>query len=147
MYQEQLTQALSIAAAPIHPAQYAAGTQNTGGLDMQLFKRATFLLDVGAFGGGGTIDMKLQESTDNITFTDLAGTNVAITQLVAAGGNNRLATLEVRADQLTKRYVRALVTIGVAATIFGCLPLGGEAIHKPGNVNDVAAVVQRAVVA
>jgi hypothetical protein len=146
MYQEQLTQSLSIAGVPIHPASYAAGPQNTGGIDLQLFKRATFLLDVGVFGGGGTVDMKLQESTDNVTFTDLAGTNVAITQLVAAGGNNRLAGLEVRADQITKRYVRAQVNVGVVATFLQCLALGGEAIHKPGNANDIAAVTQRAVV-
>ena len=87
MYTEQLTQALSIAAAPIHPQSVAVGTANTGGVDMQLFRRATFLLDVGAFGASATVDMKLQESPDNSTFTDLAGTGVSITQLLAGGGN------------------------------------------------------------
>jgi hypothetical protein len=143
-----MTQALSIAAAPIHPASVAVGTANTGGVDMQLFRRALFVLDVGAFGASATVDMKLQESPDNATFTDLAGTGVAITQLVAGGGNNRLATLEVRAGQLSagKRYVRALVTVGTAATILACVALGGEADHKPGNLGDIAAVAQRSVV-
>lgn len=146
MYTEQLTQALSIAAAPIHPQSVAVGTANTGGIDMQLFRRATFILDVGAFGASATVDMKLQESTDNVTFTDLAGTGVAITQLTAAGGNNRLATLEARAGQLTKRYLRAQVTVGAAATTLQCLALGGEAVHNPGNASDIAAVAQRSVV-
>ena len=146
MYTEQLTQALSIAAAPIHPASVAVGTADTGGIDMQKFRRALFVLDVGAFGAVATVDMKLQESTDNSSFTDLSGTGVSITQLVAAGGNNRLATLEVRAGQITKRYVRARVTVGTADTILTCLALGGEAVAKPGKAQDVAAVAQRQVV-
>jgi hypothetical protein len=147
MYTEQLSQGLSIAAAPIHPASYAAGTQNTGGVDMQKFRRVMFVLDVGVFGGGATVDMKLQESTDNVTFTDLAGTNVAITQLVAGGGNNREATLEVRTDQITKRYVRAFVTIGTAVTLLCVIPVAGEAVNKPGAKQDDASVAQRQVVA
>jgi hypothetical protein len=154
MYMEQMSQALSIAGAPIHSQSVAAGTAQTGGVDMQKFGRALFVLDVGAFGASATVDMKLQESSDNATFFDMAVdiptiSNVAITQLLAAGGNNRLATLEVRADQLStgKRYVRALVTVGVAATQLACIPLGGEAVNKPGAAQDVAAVAQRLVAA
>ena len=146
MYTEQLSQALSIGGAPVHPASVAAGTADTGGIDMQKFRRALFVLDVGAFGASATVDMKLQESTDNSSFTDLAGTGASITQLAAAGGNNRLATLEVRAGQITKRYVRARVTVGTAATILCCVALGGEAVDKPGSAQDVAAVAQRSVV-
>ena len=68
--------------------------------------------------------------------------------MTAGGGNNKLVTLEVRAGQLAagKRYVRARITVGTAATILQCLALGGEAVAKPGQVNDVAAVLQRLVV-
>jgi len=148
MFTEQLTQALSIAAAPIHPASAGTGTADTGGIDMSKFRRALFVLDVGVFGSSATVDMKLQESADNSSFTDLAGTGVAITQLAAAGGNNRLATLEARAGQLSagKRYLRARVTVGTAATLLSAVALGGEAVDKPGNAQDVAAVAQRSVV-
>lgn len=146
MYPEQLTQALAIAAAPIHPQSVAVGTVATGGIDMQKFRRALFILNVGAFGSGATVDMKLQESTDNSTFTDLAGTGTAISQLTAADGDNRLATLEVRAGQLSQRYVRARVTVGTAATVLQCLALGAAAVHKPGSAQDIAAVAQRSVV-
>ena len=146
MLTEQLSQALAIAAAPIHPQSVGAGNADTGGIDMAKFRRALFILDVGAFGASATVDMKLQESTDNSTFTDLAGTGVAITQLAAAGGNNRFATLEVRADQITKRYVRARVAVATAATTLQCLALGGEAASKPGSAHDIAAVAQRQVV-
>jgi hypothetical protein len=146
MYTEQLSQALSIAAAPIHPQAVAAGTADTGGIDMAKFRRAIFVLNVGAFGASATVDMKLQESTDNSTFTDITG--ATITQLAAAGGNNRLATLEIRAGQLAagKRYVRARVTVGTATTTLQCLALGGEAVDKPASANDVSAVAQRLVV-
>ena len=146
MYTEQMSQGLSIAGNPIHPHSLAAASPTgTGGVDMSKFRRALYILDVGAFGASATVDMKLQESPDNATWTDLAGTGVAIAQLQSASGNNRLATLEARAGQLTKRYLRALVTVGAAATQVCCIALGGEAISKPGSQNDVAAVAQRSV--
>jgi len=145
MYTEQLTQALAIAGAPIHPQSVSAGDADTGGIDMRKFRRALFVLNVGAFGSSATVDMKLQESTDNSSFTDLAGTGVAITQLVVAGGNNRLATLEVRADQITKRYVRARVTVGTAATLLQCLALGGESVQKPAKQYNLGAVAEQVV--
>ncbi len=146
MLTEQLSQALSIAAAPVHPQSVAVGTASTAGIDMSRFRLAVFVLDVGAFGASATVDMKLQQSADNLTFADIAGS--AITQLAAAGGNNRLATIEIRDGELSagSRYVRALITVGTAATILQCLALGGEAVDKPGSANDIAAVAQRLVV-
>jgi hypothetical protein len=47
---------------------------------------------------------------------------------------------------VTKRYVGVTVTVGTAATVLSCMGLGGEAIDKPGNINDIAAVAQRSVV-
>lgn len=145
MYTEQLTEALSIQ-GKIDPASQGAGSVTIGsGVDMQKFRRALFILDVGAFGASATVDMKLVESNSSnmASPTDVAGSNVAITQLVAGGGNNRLATLEIRADQVTKRYVGVTVTVGTAATLLGVIALGGEAVHKPGKAADIAAVAQR----
>ena len=66
MYTEQMSQGLSIAGAPIHSQSLAAATPTgTGGIDMQKFRRALFILDVGTFGASATVDMKLQESPDN----------------------------------------------------------------------------------
>jgi hypothetical protein len=148
MYTEQLSQALSIQ-GKIDPQSLAAATPTgTSGVDMRKFRRATFLLMVGAFGSSATVDMKLQTSPDNSTWSDLAGTGVPITTLSSAGGNDREATLEVDADQMPTgtRYVQALVTVGTAATLVACLALGGEAIAKPGAANDITSVAQRSVV-
>lgn len=148
MYTEQLSQALSIAAAPIHPASIGVGTADTGGIDMSKFERAIFLLDVGVFGASATVDMKLQESADGSSYSDLPGSGAALSQLAAAGGNNRLASLEARAGQLSpgKRYLRARVTVGTAATQLACLPLASQADYQPASHHDISAVAQRSVV-
>jgi hypothetical protein len=146
MYTEQLTQALAFAGTPTH-AQQASASFNSNSIDLQKFRRAIFLLEIGALGGTSpTVDAKLQESSDNATFTDLAGTNVAMTQVTSS---NKLITFEVRSDQITKRYVRVAVTLGgTSPTAYVCLiPVGGEAVEKPGNAANVAAVAQQLVVA
>ncbi len=145
MYTEQLSQALSIPSNPTHPAAQTASF-NSGSVDMQKFRRALFVIDVGAVSGTTpTLDAKLQESTDNTTFTDLAGTNVSITQITAA---NKTVTMEVRAGQLTKRYARVAFTIGGTTPSFtmALIPIGGEAVEKPGSANDAAQVTERKVV-
>src|SRR5205823_2641134 len=129
MYTEQLSQALSIQ-GQIAPVSQGAGTvQPTAGVDLTKFRRALFILNVGVMAGGSTVDMKLQESVNSnlSSATDVAGSNVSITQLLAAGGNNRLATLEIRAGQATKRYMGVLVTVGSAASLIQVTCLGGEA--------------------
>jgi hypothetical protein len=142
-----MSQGLSIAAAPIHPQQVAVGTANTGGVDMTRFRRLMFILDVGVFGASASVDMKLQVSPDNATWSDLGGTGSAISTLAAAGGNNVVATLEMRDEQMPagKRYARALVTVGTAATFLCTIALGGEAVDKPGSNYDNAVVQQRQV--
>jgi hypothetical protein len=146
MYTEQLTQALSIPSNPTHAAAQTASF-NSGSVDLQKFRRALFIIDIGAVSGTSpTFDAKLQESTDNSSFSDLSGSNVSISQITTA---SHTVTLEVRAGQITKRYVRVAVTIGGTSPSFTCcvIPIGGEAVEKPGNANDAAQVDQRKVVA
>ena len=144
MITNTMTLDLSLGATPVFPQSLAPGFLATGGLDMRNFLRGMFLLNVGAFGAAATVDMKLQES-DDPTFvvgtTDITG--AAITQLLAAGGDNKLATIEIKVSQLTKRYVRARVAVGGAATIVGVTPVGCNSNNDPANQYDVAAVVQR----
>jgi hypothetical protein len=139
-----MTRDLSLAAAPIPPQQGAIGTLDTGGVDFTKFLRALFVLETGVFAVGATLDMKLQESND-ATFavgtTDITG--AAITQLLAAGGNNRQATIEVKKSQLTKRYVRARVEVAVDTVFLSVLPLAGNEASSPASGSDVASVAQR----
>jgi hypothetical protein len=143
MYTEQLSQALSLAGTELDPVSQAVGTVTSGGVDLQKFRRALFVLQVGAVGAAGTVDAKLQQSASLATsYTDIAGSN--ITQITVS---NKIVTLELRAGQLTgaNRYVRLSVTVGGNAVLLSALAIGGEAIDKPGSAQDVAAVAQRLV--
>jgi hypothetical protein len=144
MYTEQMTQGVVVAGTPIHSQSVAVGTANTGSIDMQLFRRALFVLDVGAVGTGNAT-MQLQESPDNSTWTNVATQGTWNTN--AIGTANQVATIEIRAGQLSagKRYVRAQVTVATAAVQLACVPLGGEADHKPGNLKNDPSVVQQVV--
>src|SRR4051794_2957537 len=62
MYTETLTQRIGLTAA-INPQVINNQTKTTGGVDLSVFHRALFLLEIGAVTGGGTISAKLQEST------------------------------------------------------------------------------------
>ena len=143
MYTEQMTQAIQLA-APINPQVVNNQTKTTGGIDMQTTRRAFFVLEIGAVTGGGSVNAKLQESTDNSTFTDLSGSNVSLTGLTTA---NKQYSFEVRAGQLTKRYVRLSLTETGSQNVNVCaVALGGEGIHKPNNANNDASVATQNVV-
>ena len=120
MWTETVTQALAFC-TPINSQVVNNATLTSGGVDMALSHRAFFALDMGAVTGGGSINAKLQESTDNTTFTDLAGTNVAVTAQTTA---NKLITFEVRSDQITKRYqsVEVFLLPLVAAVVVASPP-------------------------
>ncbi len=62
-------------------------------------------------------------------------------------GSNKVVTLEIRYDQLTtgRRYVQLSVPVGTNAVLIAALAIGGEAIHKPGDAGNLAAVAQRLV--
>src|SRR3954454_3309795 len=93
MITEQLSQALSIAAAVLNPVSQGAGTVTTGGVDMSKFERVMFVIMVGAV-TTGTVDAKLQECTDTggTGAADLTG--ASITQITTS---NKIATLEIKA--------------------------------------------------
>jgi hypothetical protein len=143
MMTEQLTQALSLA-NPIHPQVLNNATLNTAGIDMQQTRRAFFVLDIGAVVNGGSINAKLQESADNTSWSDLAGANVSITAKTTA---SKLETFEVRAGQLSKRYVRLQVAETGGQNVYVCAQaIGGQGIHKPNSANNGTAVDTQSVV-
>jgi hypothetical protein len=143
MYTAQLSQALSLAGTEIDPVSQGVGTVTSGGVDLSKFKRVLFVLQVGAVGGAGTVDAKLQQSAAvSSGYADIANSN--ITQVTTA---NQIVTLEIRSDQLSagKRYARLSVTVGGNAVLIAALVLGGEAVEKPASANDITAVAQRLV--
>jgi hypothetical protein len=146
LYTEQLSQALAIPATELDPVSQGVATVTSGGIDMSKWRRCMFVLMVGAVGGAGTVDAKLQESaTSGGTYTDISGGG--ITQVTTS---NKIVTLEMRAGMMTKQWCRLSVTVGGNAVLIAAVGHAGEAIHKPGGTavggQDIAAVAQRLVI-
>jgi hypothetical protein len=93
----------------------AVNTYNSAGVDLVKYRgEVCFAISAGNFGGGATLDAKLQES-DDPTFaqgtTDLVGGALGVKN--AAG----YWMLTARVRQFRKRYARIQLTVGVAAVV------------------------------
>ena len=87
----------------------AAATYNGTGVDLKgKGRKVLILLSAGGFGASATLDVTIEESLDNTTFTTL----YTFTQKTAAGS----FVVDVAP---TKRYIRATGVVGVAAVDFG----------------------------
>ena len=145
MFTEQLTQALGFC-TEVDPQVINNTSKTTGSVDMSKFKRALFVVNVGAVTGGGALTMQLVEDTQSslATATNLAGNNASQTGFTTA---NKLVTFEARADQMTKRYLGLKVTETGSQNVNVCvIGFGAEAIHKPGSAQNAASVNTQNVV-
>jgi hypothetical protein len=132
--------------ATLDPVSQGAGTITTGWVSMGKFSRLMAFIGVGVMTATGTVDAKLQQATDN------AGTGVkditgkAITQLLAAGGNNRQVEIDLRDDELDVNnnfaFVRLSLTVATAASLVQAALIG--AVPRQGLASDLnqAGVVQ-----
>jgi hypothetical protein len=132
--------------ATIDPASQAAGTVTTGWVDQSVFFFIMALIDVGVFGASATVDAKLQQATDNSGTGAKDITGKAITQMLAAGGNNKQVLINMKeADMDTEnsfRYVRLSITVGTAATLLSALLIGAVPRYQPANTYNQAGVTQ-----
>jgi hypothetical protein len=144
MTTQALSTALGLASFAIDPVSQAPATVTSGALHLQdTFDRAMFLLLVGAIGGAGTVDAKLQQDATGVGgWTDVAGSN--ITQITAS---SKMVTLEMRRDQLSpsgpQAYIRLSVTVGGNAVLIAALGIGAYPLTPPASANDVPNVTQR----
>jgi hypothetical protein len=142
VFTEKLTEALSVADV-LNTGTINNTNANSAGLDMSKFHRAMWLIQAGSLGAAGTLDGRLQ-SCANSNFAsgvnNIANSNLTQITTATTPGNNAVATVEVRADQITAgdRYVRLQLTGGGNAITAGAIGLGAEANHKPGNAQDVS---------
>jgi len=109
-FADDLTSAQSIApGSHVIAASYSlVGT----GVDV-LGYSALVLFEAGTNGTGGTVDVKVQESDDDATYTDWAGGS--FTQVTTANNN---ATYE-KSYTGAKQYIRVVATVANAACEFG----------------------------
>lgn len=132
--------------ATFDPVSQAAATVTTGWVDARKFARITALLGVGVMTATSTVDAKLQQATTaaGAGAKDIA--NKAITQLLAAGGNNRQVAIDLRDDELDVNngfgFVRLSITVAAAASLINAMLIG--AFPRNGLASDAnqAGVVQ-----
>lgn len=133
--------------ATIDPVSQGAGAVSTGWVNMGNFEAMLAVLDVGAFGASATVDAKLQQALDSSGTTPKDITGKAIVQMLAAGGNNKQVTIDVRETDLDTNngycYVRLTVTVGVAATLVSAGLWGFFPQYEPAGAYNQAGVVQQ----
>lgn len=123
----------------VDPANNNNTTKNGAAVDMSKFHDALAIVGLGAV--DATTDFKLQESADgSASWTDIAGK--AITQF-AATDDNKLAFVQVKDQEMSKRYLRGVLTTGNGTTninyfvVLGVMPRFG-----PASDNKIAALAQ-----
>lgn len=125
----------------IDPISQGVGTATTGWVSVANFHSFMALIDAGVFGASATVDAKIQQATDSGGTGAKDITGKALTQLLSAGGNNRQALINFRAQDVDTNngfgYVRLSVTVGTAATLIAAQLLGFYPRFEP--VRDVAA--------
>lgn len=88
------------------------GANNGAAIDCLRYREAAFRVRAGVVGSSGTIDYKIQESDDGSTnWTDVTG--ALITQVTATDAVGDPISVDCTKR---KRYLRAVLTIGTAAS-------------------------------
>ncbi|TCG08373.1 hypothetical protein BZM27_12630 [Paraburkholderia steynii] len=132
----------------INPSSQAAGAANSGWISVAQFNKFLALISVGTFGASATVDAKIQQATDSSGTGAKDITGKAIAQLLAAGGNNVQAEINLDAQDLDVNggygFIQLSVTVGTAATgtaatLMGFLPKFASASDF--NAASVAQIV------
>jgi hypothetical protein len=103
-------------------ASHAAGNHEGAAVDHSGGSSVSFFFSVSGVGTGGTLDAKVQYSSDNSTWTDDDGTtgnDTAITQIDAAG------TAQLNVPNPRARYSRVYCTVATDAVVFGAFSVLG----------------------
>ena len=107
---------------------------------MSKFREALLVVQTGS--SDSTVDAKLQESNDPgfaSGNSDISGK--AITQLSAQ--SNKVVLINLKAEKMTKRYLRGVVTVGNGTTnLVAAVLLGVKPAFGPASDDKLAAVAQ-----
>ena len=114
---------------------HSASTVNGTGFDTRGFESALIIVNSGANGSSGTVDIKMQESSDDAVadaYADISG--AAFTQITEANDNTiYVGTVKLEGRE---RYLRAVAVVGTAACDLGItvVLMGGDVL-PPTQVN------------
>lgn len=107
--------------ATLDPVSQGAATVTTGWVSCADAFNFLAVIGVGAMTATSTVDAKIQQATDSGGTGAKDVTGKAITQLLAAAGNNRQVFINFKAADLDVsnafNYVRLSVTVAAAASL------------------------------
>ena len=130
----------------ISPRAAAVGTVSTPWMDMQMLFTAMVLISLGAFGAGATVDAQIEQATDGNGANAKAIPGSQIAQLVAAGGNDRQAQIDLRQEDFDRnagfRFFRVSITVSGAETQLAASVIATDFRAGNGTNNDAASVAQ-----
>jgi hypothetical protein len=137
-FMETLTQKISIADV-INSQSVNNATVTSIGINVANFKRVMYVIQAASLGAAGTLTGYLQscfESNFASNVHNIANTNLTTINTSTTPGNNALATIEVRVDQVNQQnqgdqYVRLALVGGGNAITVGAIGLGADSPHKP----------------
>lgn len=119
----------------VGPISQGAGSVSTGWVDAGVYDTLHAVVAAGVLGTAATLDAKLEQATTagGAGVKDVTGKTV--TQLVKATDDNKVATINVRSEELDVnggyRFVRLTLTVGAAASlVYGAL-FGHDARYQP----------------
>jgi hypothetical protein len=144
MYAERMSEALSIVSVLV-PVSQGAATVTSTSIDMKLYRRVMFILQAGVLGASATLDMAIKGDTASGGSYTTTITGKSITQLVKATDDNKQAIIEVTAEEVAAqgfRYIRASVTVGVAASLIALVALADNQRYRPAGDFDLTSVAQ-----
>lgn len=119
----------------VAPISQGVGTVVTGWVSAANFERFLAVIATGVLGAAATLDAKLQQAQDGAGTgaKDVAGK--AIVQIVKATGDNKMAMINLRDDELDVTngfsWIRLSMTVGAAASLIAAQLLGGVARFAP----------------
>lgn len=130
----------------VNPSAQAAGAATTGWVSAAQFQKFLAVIQAGTFGASATVDAKIQQATSSAGAGAKDVTGKAITQLLAAGGNNVQAEINLDAQELDVNggfaYIQLSVTVGTAATGTSAVLLGLGGRLGPASDFNNASVAQ-----
>jgi hypothetical protein len=132
--------------ATLDPVSAAAGAATSSWVPVQNFHSILTIINTGVLGTSATLDARLQQATDSSGTGSKDVASRAITQIVKATGDNKQVLINMRTDEIdtTNAYthVRVVVTVAVAASVYGAQVLGMNPRFAPASDANQAAVVQ-----
>lgn len=130
----------------IGPDSYDGVTAETGWIALTKFQAIMAVISVGELAAGATVDVKLEQASDDVGTGAKDITDKVLTQLTQVGGDaDKQAILECWVDDLDLpnefSHVRVSMTV-VNAVDASVVVLGFDARYQPASDYDIASVAE-----